>query len=675
LNPQAHGFTVQDTVTLPSKRPADVIFSLLAGLAPWSPDAAIKPIAPQGPAGSYQVHLPPGRNRFVLHYGGRLSPAPESGGQEFAPWMRPMQSQIGPEGVYLSAESLWYPQFDDEWVTFSLQIEMPAGWQAVSQGRRDVQKPGQVTWSVDAPQEQIFLVAGPLTAYLGPAGRVQAMVFLRRPDAALAQTYLTATTRIIAMYEQLIGPYPYTKFALVGNYRETGLGMPSFTLMGSKLIHLPFILYSSYPHEILHNWWGNSVYPSYATGNWAEGLTAYLADHLFQEQRGLGAQYRQTVLQKYADFVSGAKDFPLSEFTARHDPASEAVGYGKGMMFFHMLRRRLGDETFIAALRALYKSYRFKTAGFDDLQHTFEAVAGKPLEAMFAQWVRRTGAPQLDIEGARVRAVRGRYLLEATLRQRQPGRPYSLRVPVAVTLTGAPAARLVVVPMRDRVQKISQAFNIRPVRLDVDPRDDIFRRLARAEIPPALSQVFGAGRLTVVLPAAAPAERRTAYRAFAEELRRAGPEKVTVVFDQDIDRLPDQSVVLLGWENRFCPAAAKQAARYGTILTVQQVTLNEKSIPRPGHTVALTLRHPDDAEAALAWIAADPSTALSGLARKLPHYSKYSYLVFAGDQPVNIIKGRWPVLDSPMTVFFTHRHPAMGRLPAEEPLARVSINR
>jgi Peptidase family M1 domain len=675
LNPQARGFIVQDTVTLPLERPEAVIFSLLAGLAPRSPDAVIEPIAPQGPAQSYQVHLPPGRNRFVLHYGGHLLQAPESGGKEYTSWMQPMQGQIGPEGVYLSAESLWYPQFDDEWVTFCLRIEMPAAWQAVSQGRRDVQKPGEVTWTVDAPQEQIFLVAGPLTAYLGPAGRVQAMVFLRRPEAALAKTYLDATARIVSMYERLIGPYPYSKFALVENYRETGLGLPSFTLMGSKVIHFPFILYSSYPHEILHNWWGNSVYPRYATGNWAEGLTACLADLLFQEQRGRGAQYRQTVLQKYTDFVSSEKDFPLTEFTARHDPASEAVGYGKGMMFFHMLRRRLGDAAFISALRSFYETYRFRTAGFDDLQHAFEKAAGKPLETMFAQWIRRTGAPQLAVEGASVRAVGGSYLLEATLRQRQPGWPYSLSVPVAVTLAGAPAARVVVVPMRGRAQKLTQAFNRRPLRLDVDPCYDIFRRLARTEIPPALSQVFGADRLTVVLPANAPPERQTAYQMFAEDLRRAGPTNVAVVLDRDIDRLPGQSLVLLGWENRFFPAVAKQAARYGTVMMAQQLTLDQKSISRPGHSVALTLRHPDDDRAVLAWIAADPSAALPGLARKLPHYSKYSYLVFSGDQPENIAKGRWPVLDSPMTVFFTHERSAIGRLPEEVPLVRASANR
>ena len=128
------------------------------------------------------------------------------------------------------------------------------------------------------------------------------------------------------MYRGLIGPYPYGKFALVENFWETGYGMPSFTLLGPQIIRFPFILSSSYPHEILHNWWGNSVFVDYETGNWCEGLTAYMADHLIQEQRGKGDEYRRDTLQKYRDYVRDGRDFPLTEFRSRHSAATEAVG-------------------------------------------------------------------------------------------------------------------------------------------------------------------------------------------------------------------------------------------------------------------------------------------------------------------------------------------------------------
>ena len=51
-----------------------------------------------------------------------------------------------------------------------------------------------------------------------------------------------------------------------------------------------------------------------------------------------------------------------------------------------------------------------------------------------------------------------------------------------------------------------------------------------------------------------------------------------------------------------------------------------------------------------ALITADLAGALPGLGRKIPHYHKYSYLGFAGEEPENVLRGRWPVTGSPMSV-------------------------
>ena len=196
------------------------------------------------------------------------------------------------------------------------------------------------------------------------------------------------------MYRSLIGPYPYAKFALVENFWETGYGMPSFTLLGPSVIRFPFILTSSYPHEILHNWWGNSVFVDYGQGNWCEGLTAYLADHLIQEQRGTGATYRRNTLQKYRDYVTSGRDFPLTEFRSRHSAATEAVGYGKMLMGAHMLRLKLGDQKFVQFLQRFYREQRGKVATFADFRRVAEGV----------RW--RTARPRSSTTGSPARAHR-----------------------------------------------------------------------------------------------------------------------------------------------------------------------------------------------------------------------------------------------------------------------------
>jgi hypothetical protein len=675
MKPHAQRFEATDTVTLPADRPETMVFRLHAGLAPHSPTPRIDivPLTADGSLHTYRVRLPDGQNQFVLTYGGRIHHALQDPTHHYARGIPQTMGQISREGVYLSGASGWYPQFATEFLTFALHVQLPDGWQAVSQGTPAPASPASASWRCEVPQDEIYLIAGRFTLYQRKSGRVQAMVFLRQAEPALAEAYLDATARYIAMYDRLIGPYPYAKFALVENFWETGFGMPSFTLLGPRVIRFPFILHASYPHEILHNWWGNSVYPRYAAGNWAEGLTAYLADHLLQEQRGQAAGHRQTVLQKYTDYVSEEKDFPLVEFTGRHSSATEAVGYGKTMMFFHMLRRQLGDAAFIEALQRFYQRHRFQTADFTDLQRSFEAVAEVRLENDFTQWVTRTGAPQLGIEKVRVREKDGHFELDATLRQRQVGASYALRVPIAVTLDGEPAARVEIVRMRDKEQSLTLVFERRPLRIDVDPRFDLFRKLDPAELPPALSRLYGAREILAVLPAAASNADLAAYRAFVRSMGRAGPEKMVQVLDRDLERLPaDKNVLLLGWANRFRDVAAAALAPYKATLAADQVTLNGTKIARQKHAIVLTARQPDRSdEKIVAWIAADPREALAGLARKLPHYHKYSYLAFAGSAPDNIAKGRWPVLASPMTVYLGDDRPAAGLLPEEKPLASL----
>jgi aminopeptidase N len=171
--------------------------------------------------------------------------------------------------------------------------------------RHDRPATGQSHWSESQPQDDIYLIAARFHAYHKRSDDVQAeaQVYLREPDAALAERYLDATLEYLAFYSDLIGPYPFAKFALVENFWESGYGMPSFTLLGPRVIRLPFILQTSYPHEILHNWWGNGVYVDYESGNWSEGLTNYLADYWLMERAGRGVEGRRDMLKSFADYV------------------------------------------------------------------------------------------------------------------------------------------------------------------------------------------------------------------------------------------------------------------------------------------------------------------------------------------------------------------------------------
>lgn len=690
LSPERHAVSAVDTVTFPEGFRAgegEIRFTLHEGMAPrlLTPGARIE--RTDGPSGdppveTYLLSLPPGARTAVLEYGGRIDHPLRQVGEEYARGQKDTPGAIGPEGVYLTGGSGWYPRFPGEpLLTFRVEVLLPAGWGAVSQGEREIRETDdagvRVAWNSRIPQEEICLVAGRYAEYLREAGTAKAMVFLREPDDALAGRYLDATARYLALYEGLIGPYPFPKFAMVENFWETGYGMPEFTLLGPAVLRLPFILHTSYPHEILHSWWGNGVYIDYGSGNWGEGLTAYLSDHLMKERQGAGAEYRQTTLQKYADYVLAGRDLPLTEFRSRHGSVTEAVGYGKTLMLFHMLRQSLGDETFRKGLRNLYRDHRFRAAGFTEVRESFEEAAGRDLADRFDPWVIRAGAPRIAVRSARATPEGGRFRLRAVLAQLQEGESFPVRVPLAVTLEGRESAHEAAVEMAGKEARIDLLLPARPLRLDVDPRFDLFRRLSRNEIPPALTQAFGAERVLILLPSGAGEGWRDGWRRLAEALGRTGPGKVEIGYDAELSELPgDRSVWLFGWENRFLPGVREGLAPYDSRIGEDSVLLEERELDRKGHAFTLAVRHPGNPELAMLWIGADDPEALAGLGRKLPHYHKYSYLAFEGKEPANVAKGRWPVTGSPMTVHLPREDGApsrvrMAKLSPERPLAEL----
>jgi len=662
LDPPAHRLAVEDTLTWPegTREPS------LAELKKQFPGASIE----------RRDH-----RTIVARYAGRIRDRLQHPGEEYARGFATTTGTIEADGVFLGQNAAWYPAAsDDRLLTFDLEVSLPAGWDAMSQGVRTLHERDaagtRVRFEVDQPQEEIWLVAGPWTETRRVMGNVEAIAMLRTQDDALAAKYLDATSPNVAMYTELLGPHAYEKFALVENFWDTGYGMPSFTLLGPSVIRLPFIPTTSYPHEILHDWWGNGVYVDRSKGNWCEGLTAYLADHLVQEQRGLGASYRQETLQRYADHVARSKDFALAAFHERHSAATEAVGYGKALMVFHMLRRDIGDEAFTKALRAFYAEWRFRRASWNDLRRAFERASGKSLQSWLDAWVKRTGAPTIKLSELRATETGSAWRLAGTLEQTQRADPFPVAIPLAITLEGVPAARQESIRCAAASCPFSLELAAKPLRVDVDPEFDLFRTLDREETPPALSTAFGADGGVVILPADASPPLLDAYRSMIAGFSREDAKPFRVVTDAETTALPSAAPVwVIGWENRLVPQVRALVGPYDASISPTELSLSGDRIAREGHAVALVVRRADRSELPVAFVAADAAAQVPGLTRKLPHYGKYSYLAFEGDEPTNTHKGRWPLVGSALSVAVDPsravRELPSGALALREPLAQL----
>jgi hypothetical protein len=684
LDPSASSIAVTDTLTLPVSEdsPRTFEFRLNQALSLHSlegsnfsiealPSAQTPGDADAGreiaPSNAYRLTVTDGSEQISLSYSGNINTDARQLSAEYAQSFSSTTGIIDTRGVYLDHSSVWVPDFQAGLMSFDMSVEFSGAaqqWTAVSQGDSE-----QRTnfWRSEQAMEEVYLIAADFTTYTVQSGDVDLLAYLRTPDGNLATRYLDATERYLALYEPMIGDYPFSKFALVENFWETGYGMPSFTLLGEQIIRFPFILESSYPHEILHNWWGNSVYPDYETGNWSEGLTAYLADHLFQEMNAAGGEYRKDMLGRYRSFVTDAADFPLSQFTSRNSAASQAIGYGKTLMLWHMLRLELGDALFIKSLQDLYTERRFMRTSFADIEAIFSRNSGKDLSGFFAQWVERTGAPELAVTVTHQGVEDSAQII---VRQTQSTQPYALKVPVALYYEGETDAQVVDVLLEGAEASFEVPRFAALQAVVVDPYFDVFRRLDVAELPPTLRQMFGAQQIVFVVPQ----QERDQWIAMAEFFSNDPSVTAEIVMAEDFTLLPsDKSVWIMGRENPASRIVEEAVSYYGVRFSDAGLTLMGSELPYANRSTVLTAIHPDDPELTLGWIHADSAAAMPGLTEKLPHYGKYSYLSFVGSEPTNDVKGQWESPDSPLL----WRKPgldasvALALLPPRAPLAEL----
>jgi len=534
----------------------------------------------------------------------------------------------GPRGTFLPSGSYWYPVIGNFLGSYRVAIDLPEGQRGVVAGRlvEEMLADGRAraVFEFAHPAEGIDLMAGPYrvqtrNVHTARGSDVALRTYFAPEIAELSSGYLDSVQGYLDLYEARIGPYPFTEFSVVSSPTPTGFGMPTLTYLGESVLRLPFIRATSLGHEVLHNWWGNGVYPDLAGGNWSEGLTTFMADYAYKEQAGSDAarEMRLGWLRDLAAVPPG-QDRPLRAFTSRTHGTSQIVGYNKSAMVFLMLRDALGTETFDRALQRFWNEQKFRIASWRDLQRAFEAESGRDLAPFFTQWLERPGLPTVRIATAS-RAGTGRaHLVRITLAQDAPA--YALRVPLRIQ-TAQGAETHMVQLARDR-QSFEIEVRARPTEIALDPEFRVLRRLDEAELPPILRQAMVAPAAVVALAVPDAGWTQRAKR-LAGRLIDATP-----VYAGDGAALPhDVALLVIG-----------RRAEVDAFLERNGLPSRPPTLAGDGTAQVWAAARPSGAP--LLIVSADRPESLEPVARLVPHYGRQSYLVFGGRHLV--ARGIWP---------------------------------
>jgi aminopeptidase N len=623
LDPAQRALQVRDRITLSGEGIALLRLAQSLNVTNASVDGAALSV-PQAEHGHWvwRVGLRPGRSaRVDLQYTATLQPLADIDHRGTLTGLPPMSDA---RGSYLPAGTGWYPEADEAAFTYRLTLQLPAGQRGLVPGRLIDEQDGpqgyRAIYDFAHPAEGIDLMAGPYVVRERMLARasgepVRLRTWFHPEIADLADGYLQSLDAYLDLYSSWIGAYPYTEFSVVSSPLPTGFGMPTLTYLGVDVLRLPFIRATSLGHEVLHNWWGNGVYPDFARGNWSEGLTTFMADYAYREREGAAAAYemRQGWLRDFAAIPPG-EDMPLRTFTARTHGTSQIVGYHKAAFVFLMLRDQLGSQRFDAGLRDFWEAQCFRRAAWSDLQAAFERASGERLDAFFEQWLSRRGAPQVRVAAASAQQAADRWQLRVTLAQ--DGAPYALAMPLAIDTEAG--TQMEVLQLHEAQQTFMLPLGAQPRAVRLDPQLRVFRRLDARELPPILRQVMldPATRTQLALPS---------------DARDAGLALATALLDHPADRresAADAPLLIIGTTEAVdrALAAANLPARPAEvgIRGSAQVWTGYTRTGRP-----------------LAVISARDAAALQALARPLPHYGRQSWLVFEDGKAVE--RGVWPV--------------------------------
>jgi len=200
-------------------------------------------------------------------------------------------------------------------------------------------------------------------------------------------------------------------------------------------------------HEVAHQWWGNRVTSTFYRDGWLMEALANISALLYLEKRKgphsaelMLDNYRALLLEKSPSGqvvdATGPLTFGSRLNNSQSPSAYRTITYGKGAWVMQMLRRRTGDQRFLAMLSEMAKRYDHRDITTDEFrQLAAEFLPPRTddpkLETFFDQWVNGTGIPSLKLSYS-LKGQAPQLRLVGTLTQSDVTEDFSTLVPVEI---------------------------------------------------------------------------------------------------------------------------------------------------------------------------------------------------------------------------------------------------
>ncbi len=380
----------------------------------------------------------------------------------------------------------WFPSVDhpSDKAAVDFAITAPAKYDVVCNGRLvetssllDGRK--LTRWSESEPIPTYCMVVGAAEfsiAHAGSGAGVPLEFYAFPEDAPAAARKFARSNLMLLYFTELVGPYPFEKLAQVESTTSIG-GMEN----SSVIFYTESIFQneqpgeSPVPHEVAHQWFGDSVTPADWDHLWlSEGFATYFNALFYEHLEGGGAMKRLMALSSEAvKKYHRERPGPVIDPSIRDiSKKLNALNYDKGAWILHMLRAVLGDDVFFRGIRRYYGLHSGGTALTGDFQRVMESESGKSLRGFFTQWLFHPGWPDYRITwhwNERTSQI------ELAVRQAQETDLFDM--PLDFVFHCGERTERRTFPVSMRKQTIETPLSCRPTGLDVDPDGKVLKDL------------------------------------------------------------------------------------------------------------------------------------------------------------------------------------------------------
>ena len=299
---------------------------------------------------------------------------------------------------------------------FDLTVTAPADWRVVSNSTATTSEDGVHVFATTPPISTylVALVAGPYAVwtdtYSDEHGTIPLGLYCRATLAEHmdAERLFTETKQGFAFYHQNFGtPYAFGKYdqLFVPEFNAGAMENAGAVTFLEDYVFRSRVTAAQYErrcetvlHEMAHMWFGDLVTMRWWDDLWLNESFATYASVLCQSQSTQYTNawttfanlekswaYRQDMLPSTHPIAADIPDLAAVEVNF------DGITYAKGASVLKQLVAYVGQEDFLAGLRAYFAEHAYGNAEFADLLRALEACSGRDLSGWGDQWLKTTG--------------------------------------------------------------------------------------------------------------------------------------------------------------------------------------------------------------------------------------------------------------------------------------------